>query len=1213
MKKLTFLYCIVLSICLTTQIFSQKTASDHQTFLLGNLENLDINSEYFKALSSKIKATDGTYTVLINGDFVGPSGLSSPPKPEETNRIDALLSLGSKKGKVVFIPGDKEWDDSGDDGKKKLAALEKYLENKAGKGEVFFPRNSCLGPDLIDLNDHLQVLTINSQWILQDKRQEEEDGKCGFLNDIELWGELSDLLANNENKNLIVAIHHPIISYGQYAGYKLGSTHLSPPIYGTFKASFHKNIGGAKDLQNKKLKAFRKRLCKIADEEDGIIFTSGHEYDLQIIESEGNYHINSGSLVESRPVAKREETLFSKNAKGLIQLNFKGDGEVIASALVMTHGDLKNAYSQKLFSSPCKTNKQDFIPFNPSFNPCAEMKADLSNINIPEKGTAIASTDYKKGPGKLYRSTWELPIKDVPYLDIGTYEGGLTIYKAGGAGETSSVKFKTKDGRKIAFRSVDKNPQTRFTDELENSVVGRITKDLIAHQHPYGALAAKTFADALDLAHTDPKLYIMPDDPRLGVYQEKFAGMLGTLETKPYGKKKGRPGYKGADDIQSTFEMHEKLLNDKDAKFDQESYVNARLLDMWLGDWDRHDDNWAWLVYENDDETLYKAFPKDKDKVFGVLDGIYKVIDWEMVAPQWAAFRKDYKGLKSLNYKSKDKDRWILSSFTREDWQNQVKNFQKVMDDSVIDKALSNLPPEAQAVTSADIKKVLIIRRNILSEAIDEYYEMLAKSIYVIGSNNRELFDVVRQSNGDLQITVYNISKSGKKRKVIYSRLVKESETEEVILYGLGKEDIFEISGQSNKKIDLRIVGGAGKDKITDNSKVNGGKATFVYAKNRKDEMSLGSTGKFLKTQKDITFNTQAIYNYDYALTLPILGFNADDGFIAGISYSNTKQGFGKPEFGSKTKLTARITSNLNASLGYQYIKRRIGSLWDFNLKIFGTNSDRKNQYFYGFGNETKVFTDLRSNQFYRNETKLVGTKIGLIRKFWTKSHFIPLFRADYRDSSPKPLTESDITIYDGFPKSIGQGTNALIGGDLELLLDFTDSPSFPRDGTKLLLNNYTFYNTAEGLDLGGRLDAEASLYISVGEKKSYTLGLRGGYSQTYGDTPFYEKSAIGQQSNNRGFRRNRFIGDSAAFLNTDLRIHLFNLSNSSIPLKFGIYGLYDTGRVWMDDETSNTWHNSYGGGLYIVPYTEALILNVIFARSDQKDSVFSFGIGATL
>jgi len=38
---------------------------------------------------------------------------------------------------------------------------------------------------------------------------------------------------------------------------------------------------------------------------------------------------------------------------------------------------------------------------------------------------------------------------------------------------------------------------------------------------------------------------------------------------------------------------------------------------------------------------------------------------------------------------------------------------------------------------------------------------------------------------------------------------------------------------------------------------------------------------------------------------------------------------------------------------------------------------------------------------------------------------------------------------------------------------------------------------------------------------------------------------------------------------------------------------------IWIDGETSNTWHHSFGGGMYTVPYTEARSLHVTYASSD--------------
>ena len=101
-REITF-FVITIFMCFATHAFCQKTNADHKVFLLGNLEKLDFESDYFKTLSSEINSVDGPYTVLVNGDFVGPTGLSIPSKSEETDRIDALISLGSANGKVILI------------------------------------------------------------------------------------------------------------------------------------------------------------------------------------------------------------------------------------------------------------------------------------------------------------------------------------------------------------------------------------------------------------------------------------------------------------------------------------------------------------------------------------------------------------------------------------------------------------------------------------------------------------------------------------------------------------------------------------------------------------------------------------------------------------------------------------------------------------------------------------------------------------------------------------------------------------------------------------------------------------------------------------------------------------------------------------------------------------------------------------------------------
>ena len=76
------------------------------------------------------------------------------------------------------------------------------------------------------------------------------------------------------------------------------------------------------------------------------------------------------------------------------------------------------------------------------------------------------------------------------------------------------------------------------------------------------------------------------------------------------------------------------------------------------------------------------------------------------------------------------------------------------------------------------------------------------------------------------------------------------------------------------------------------------------------------------------------------------------------------------------------------------------------------------------------------------------------------------------------------------------------------------------------------------------------------------------------------------------------------------MRFHLGSASTPIIPVKYGIFGLYDTVRVWFDNDVSNEWHYSYVGGFYIVPWQNAFTIEFTYAISDQKDLIFFFSFG---
>ena len=144
--------------------------------------------------------------------------------------------------------------------------------------------------------------------------------------------------------------------------------------------------------------------------------------------------------------------------------------------------------------------------------------------------------------------TWTEPVS-ISYLNLTTTKTGLTPFALGGGRQTTTIKFLADDGKEYAFRSVDKDLNNALPSIFRQTFISQIVNEVTATQHPYGAIAVSSLLDATDILHARPKLYVLPDHPRLGIYQEPYSGLFGMLEDRPKDPKMNVPGFMGADDV----------------------------------------------------------------------------------------------------------------------------------------------------------------------------------------------------------------------------------------------------------------------------------------------------------------------------------------------------------------------------------------------------------------------------------------------------------------------------------------------------------------------------------------------------------------------------------------------------------------------------------------------------------------------------------------
>ena len=105
----------------------------------------------------------------------------------------------------------------------------------------------------------------------------------------------------------------------------------------------------------------------------------------------------------------------------------------------------------------------------------------------------------------------------------------------------------------------------------------------------------------------------------------------------------------------------------------------------------------------------------------------------------------------------------------------------------------------------------------------------------------------------------------------------------------------------------------------------------------------------------------------------------------------------------------------------------------------------------------------------------------------------------------------------------------------------------------------------------------------------------------------FYQSAQIGGENLLRGYRNQRFSGQSALAGNVDLRYSFDQFKTRLLPLQIGVFVGTGTGRVWLEGaDITNTWHSDFGGGFWLNS-TDAIqgTLNLFTGEDGLR---FSFG-----
>jgi len=175
-------------------------------------------------------------------------------------------------------------------------------------------------------------------------------------------------------------------------------------------------------------------------------------------------------------------------------------------------------------------------------------------------------------------------------------------------------------------------------------------------------------------------------------------------------------------------------------------------------------------------------------------------------------------------------------------------------------------------------------------------------------------------------------------------------------------------------------------------------------------------------------------------------------------------------------------------------------------------------------------------------------------------------------------------------------------GGQIEFQLQYVDHQLFPTNGIRLR-TQFSYLKDSNKSESVSEFNTSLQFYFQLATNPKLVLANSIGYRKAAGDLLFHQYSDLGNDTNLRGFRNNRFRGEQALYHNVDLRMQLFKWRNNIIPMDIGIVGGYDTGRVWLEGETSDRWHNSASIGIWM-DILGIAIVQPYYSFVDEENSV---------
>jgi hypothetical protein len=819
-----------------------------------------------------------------------------------------------------------------------------------------------------------------------------------------------------------------------------------------------------------------------------------------------------------------------------------------------------------------------------------------SNNNFPDSVIIKVHASYDKVNGfhrwlfgENYRREWAEAVK-LPLINTVKVYGGLSPEQYGGGMETKSVRMKDSTGKEWVVRSVEKIPDKLIPANLKGTFAVDWVDDEYSGQHPYSALVVPPLADAAHIPHAHPVIGVLAADRRLGTFNTQFAGRVVLLEERePTGES------------ENTLKVMKNLAEDHNNHIDGEEFLRGRLLDLLVGDWDRHEDQWRWTKAKDDKDIVYTAVPRDRDQVFHVDQGVFPslaTLPW--LDPVLGNFTGNIPHIKYSLFKTRFLQEYPSGQLNYTDYMRVVNQFVKDETDDVLMEAIKRLPGTWDA-RHAQLLAILKQRRDNIPAAMDAYYKFIYKTVDIRASNKDELVNITNAADSALHVVVNKLKESGKTGDVLLDMTYQPGITKEIRLYTSAGNDHVVIDNRTSP-IKLRIIDSTG-NKTIDLQQAD----TKVKLYGLKGSTTItGDASRISAHQSTDTASARFLPVNPYNVWMPLAdaSLNRDDGFLLGLGFRYIgRDGFRKLPYSTMQDLMITHSFETDAfRINYYGQWMAVIGKADFTFKALIDAPDNTMNFF-GLGNGTTLDKTGDYHKYYRSRFDLYQFDPGVRWHTGTKSTFsfgpsLQLYHSNAGDNKDRSVTQPGlITSYDSTTYTQPKAHAGLIA-------NFTSNG---RNSNILPSKGYYLYIKLQGYTgLNGNSKSYAQLipeftyYQKVDTGAVFVLWDRVGGGLGIGNPAYYQSLFLGGQGNLLGYLQNRFAGQQMVYNNLQARVRLANIAGYILPGQLGLSGFYDTGRVWAKgDHSSDTWHQGVGGGLYFAP-ASLTVIQVLAGHSNE-------------